>query len=160
MSKPELKSKHRGPGKITAAAPRILGQEEKPAPKRSRKSAKYPGEMLLRACRNFEKFFELAEGESYEEWIDEHSLKVPGWAESNVEEFAGIQRQKDQRESNSLIGGCSTIANDRSLFPFIEKTTQGLNSVSPAGWVLIDVIADSGACETVMPKSLCSNVAF
>ena len=86
--------------------------------------------------------------------VDEHSLKVPGWAEANVEEFTDIQRRKDNRESNSLIGGCSTIANDRSLFPLIEKTPRGLNSVSRAEWVLIDVIADSGACETVMPKGL------
>ena len=87
-------------------------------------------------------------------------MKVPGWAESNVEEFAEIQRQKDQRESNSLIGFFSTIANDPSLFPLIEKTPRGLNSVSPAEWVLIDVIVDSGACETVMPKSLYSNIAL
>ena len=64
LSKPELKSEHRGPGNITAAALQILGQEEKSALRRSQKSAKYPGEMLLRACRNFERFFELAEGEA------------------------------------------------------------------------------------------------
>ena len=87
-------------------------------------------------------------------------MKVPGWAEANIEEFADIQRRKDNRESNSLIGCCSTIANDRSLFPLIEKTPQGLNSVSPAERVLIDVIADSGACEIVMPKALCSNIAL
>ena len=68
--------------------------------------------MLTKACRNFERFFELAEGEAYEEWIDEHSLKVPGWAEANVEEFIDIQNRKDNREANSLIGGCSTIGND------------------------------------------------
>ena len=33
-------------------------------------------------------------------------------------------------------------------------------SISPAEWVLVDVIADSGACETVMPKGLCSNIQF
>ena len=87
-------------------------------------------------------------------------MKVPGWAEANVEEFTDIQRRKDNRESNSLIGGCSTIANDRSSFTLIEKTPQGLNSVSPAEWVLIDVIADSGACETVMSKGLCSNITL
>ena len=52
------------------------------------------------------------------------------------------------------------VANARSLLPLIEKTPQGLNSVSPAEWVLIDVIADSGACDTVMPKGLCSNIAL
>ena len=67
MPKPELQSEHRGPGKITAAAMQIFGQEEKSAPRRSRKSAKYSEDMLLKACRNFERFFELAEGEAYEE---------------------------------------------------------------------------------------------
>jgi hypothetical protein len=160
LSKPELRSEYRGPGKITAAALQIFCQEEKSAQRRSRKSAKYSSDMLIKACRNFERFFELAEGEAYEEWIDEHSMKVPEWAEANVEEFVDIQRRKDNREANSLIGGCSTIANDQTLCPLIEKTPQGLNSVSPAEWVLIDVIADSGACETVMPKGLCSNITL
>ena len=53
-----------------------------------------------------------------------------------------------------------TVGNDRSLFRLIEKTSQGLNSVSPAEWVLIDVTADSGACETVTPKGLCPNIAL
>ena len=35
-----------------------------------------------------------------------------------------------------------------------------MNSVSLAEWVLIDVIADSGACETVMPNSFFSNIAL
>ena len=103
LSKPELMSEHRGPGNITAAALQIFGQEEKSAHRRSRKSAKYPGDMLNKACRNFERFFELAEGEAYEEWIDEHSLKVPGWADANVEEFVDIQNRKDNREAHSLI---------------------------------------------------------
>ena len=104
--------------------------------------------MLLKACRNFERFFELAEGEAYEEWTDEHSLKIPGWAEASVDEFEEIQRRKDQRETiETLFPGTLVFvpANDRSLFPFIDKTPQGLNSVSPAEWVLVDVIADSGA---------------
>ena len=116
--------------------------------------------MLLKACKNSEKFFELAEAEAYEAWIDEHSLKVPGWADANIADFENIQRDKKQWDSNSLLGGCVTVGNDQGLFPFIEKTSQGLNSVSPAEWVLIDVIADSGACETVMPKGLCPNIAL
>ena len=87
MSTPELQSEHRGPEKISAAALQIFGQEEKAAPKRSRKSSSYPGEMLFRACRNFERFFELAEGEAYKERIDEYSLKVQGWAEAIADEF-------------------------------------------------------------------------
>ena len=46
----------------------------------------------------------------------------------------------------------------RSLFPFIEKEKPGLNAVGPSEWVMIEVIADSGACETVMPKHLCGNI--
>ena len=103
---------------------------------------------------------ELAEGEAYEEWIDEHSLKLPVWAGANVEELADIQRRKDQRESNSLIVWRSMVTDDRGLLPLIEKTLQGLNSASPAEWVLIAVIADSRACETVMPEGLCSNIAL
>ena len=109
--------------------------------------------MLLRACKNFERFFDLAEGEAHEEGIDEHSLKVPGWAGANVKEFADIQRRKDQRESDSLIGGCSMVTDDRGLFPLIEKTLQGLNSVSPAEWVLINVIADSGHAKKLCPRA-------
>ena len=62
LPKPELQSEHRGLGRITAAALQAFGQEEKSAPRRSRKSSKYPGEMLLKACMNFEQFCELAEG--------------------------------------------------------------------------------------------------
>ena len=51
LSKPELMSEHRGPGNITAAALQIFGQEEKSAQRRSRKSAKYPGDMLNKACK-------------------------------------------------------------------------------------------------------------
>ena len=77
--------------------------------------------MLLRACRNFERFFELVEGEAFEQWIDEHSLNVSGWAEAHVNELEEIQRRKDQRESNSLIGSCSMVANDQSLFPLMRR---------------------------------------
>ena len=116
--------------------------------------------MLLKARKISENFFELAEGEAYEACIDEQSLKVPGGAEANIADFEGIQSQKDQCDNNSLLGGCVTVGNDQGLYPPIEKTSQGLNSVSPAEWVLIDVIADSGACETVMPKGLCPNIAL
>ena len=46
----------------------------------------------------------------------------------------------------------------RSLHPFVQVEEQGLYNVSPSEWVLIDVIVDSGACETVMPKGLCANI--
>ena len=52
-----------------------------------------------------------------------------------------------------------TVGNDQGLFPFIEKTHQELNSVSPAELLLIDMIADAGAYETVMPKGLCPDIA-
>ena len=67
VPKPKLQSERRGLGEITAAPLQIFGQEEKSAPTRSRKSSKYPGGMLFKACENFERFFEPAEGEAYEE---------------------------------------------------------------------------------------------
>ena len=36
----------------------------------------------------------------------------------------------------------------------------GLNAISPTEWVLVDDIADSGACETVMPKNLCASITL
>ena len=65
--------------------------------------------MLLRACRKFEKFFEFAEGQAYEEWIDEHSFKVPGLAESNVEEFAEPEAEgstRVQQPDGGLLDNC------------------------------------------------------
>ena len=44
------------------------------------------------------------------------------------------------------------------LNPFIEMVQEGLNAVNPSEWVQVEVIADSGACETVMPKFLCNNI--
>ena len=32
--------------------------------------------------------------------------------------------------------------------------------VSNAGWTPVEVIVDSGACETVMPRSMCSHIAI
>ena len=45
-------------------------------------------------------------------------------------------------------------------FTLIERAKEGLNSVAASEWILIDVIADSGACETVMPKGLCPNISL
>ena len=42
----------------------------------------------------------------------------------------------------------------------LERAKEGLNSVAASEWILIDVIADSGACETVMPKGLCPNISL
>ena len=47
-----------------------------------------------------------------------------------------------------------------SSFPSIEKTRLGRSSVSPSEWVLIDVIADSRVCVTVIPKNSCPNFAL
>ena len=41
----------------------------------------YLPEVLSRACRKFEYFFELGPGTSYQEWIDERYLGVTGWAD-------------------------------------------------------------------------------
>ena len=102
--KPDLISEIRGPGGVAAATIQIFNKDKTSwAPRQPQKSSKCPGWMVLKACEIFEKFFEF-KGEAYEEWIDEHSLEVPGWAKANVEDFGDIQRRKEQRESNSLIG--------------------------------------------------------
>ena len=155
LPKPDLITEIRGPGGVTAAALQIFsGHPSAPI----QLHANYTADILRKACVNLEKFYELDDGEATAAWIDNSSLGVPGWAEAIVVSYNGIQEAKDRREANSLTGGCSTASHVRSLHPLVEKTKQGLNNVSPSEWVLIDVIADSGACETVMPKGLCANI--
>ena len=120
----------------------------------------YTAEMIRKACKNFEKFYELNVGEATVEWINKHSMKVADWEQANVDDYDDIHQGKARREADSLIGGCSIASPNGGLYPLIEKTSQGLNALSPSEWVLIDVIADSGACETVMPKGLCPNIAL
>ena len=40
----------------------------------------------------------------------------------------------------------------------MRRPVRGFSNVGPSEWVLIDVIAESGACETVTPKGLCANI--
>ena len=134
----------------------FLGQTSAP----TQPEAKYPAEMIRKACRNFEKFCVFGDGEAFAEWIDMHSMKVPDWADADVAEYIEIEESKKRWEANSLIGGCPLSSGDRILFPLVEKTGQGLNAMSPSECVLIDVTADSEACEKVMPKGLCPNIAF
>ena len=116
--------------------------------------------MVRKACRNFEKIDELSEGEAYEEWIDQHSMKVPDWSMADITDYGEIDKHKKRREDCGLDRGCSSVSNDRCLHPLVERVKPGLNAVSLTEWVLIDVIADSGACETVMPKNLCANITL
>ena len=116
--------------------------------------------MLRKACRNFEQFYDLSEGEAYEEWIDQHSMKVPHWSMADITDYGEIDKHKKRREDCGLDRGCSSVSNDRCLHPLVERVKLGLNAVCPTEWVLIDVIADSGACETVMPKNLCANITL
>ena len=63
IPKPDLISEIRGPKGITAAAMQIFSRptiSAQPQPT-------YPAEMVHRACRNFEQFHELSEGEATEE---------------------------------------------------------------------------------------------
>ena len=46
-----------------------------------------------------------------------------------------------------------------SLMPLTYAGTD-LCGVSQEEWTCIDVIVDSGACETVMPRSMCSHIAI
>ena len=80
--------------------------------------------------------------------------------DANVDSFEDIEERKSKREANSLMGGCTSALPVRGLSPLVEMEKPGLSSVSQAEWVMIDVIADSGACETVLPKGLCANIAL
>ena len=116
--------------------------------------------MVRKACRFFERFYELSEGEAYEEWIGVHSMKVPEWSRADVTDYDKMHKHKTRREECGLDGGCSSVSNNRCLAPLVERVKPGLNAVSPTEWVLIDVMADSGARETVMPKDLCFNITL
>ena len=156
IPKPGLISEIRGSKGITAAAMQILARSNTSAQPHS----KYPAEMVRKACRNFERFYELSEGEAYEEWIDQHSMKVPDLSMADITDHGEIDQHKKRREDCGLDRGCSSVSNYRCLIPRVERVKPGLNVVSPTEWVLIDAIADSGACETVMPKNLCFNITL
>ena len=156
MPKPELQSEHRGPGRITAAALQIFGQDEKPAPTTT--SSIYLPEVLHRACRNFEKFHGMETGSATEERVDSSSLTVAGWAGTHVADYEDIDWNRTEREADNSLGGCVHGGTSRGLHPLSERAKEGLNSVAASEWTLIDVIVDSGACETVMPKGLCPNI--
>ena len=57
-----------------------------------------------------------------------------------------------------IFGKEAPITENRGLNPFIEMEPESLNNVGAAEWIMVEVIADSGACETVMPKTLCPNI--
>ena len=59
----------------------------------------YPAEMIRKACKNFEKFYELIVGEATVEGINNHSMKVPDWAQANVDEYNDIHKEKERREA-------------------------------------------------------------
>ena len=87
-------------------------------------------------------------------------MKVAYWAIADITDYGEIDKHKKRREDWCLDRGCSSVSNDRGLHPLVERVKPGLNAVSMSEWVLIDVIADSGACETVMPKNLCANITL
>ena len=76
---------------------------------------------VSQACRNFEKFNELSEGETYEECIDQHSMKVPDQAVADTTDYGEIDKHKKRREDWGLDGGCPSVINGRSLHPLVEK---------------------------------------
>ena len=116
-------------------------------------SGTYLPEVLEKACKNFEFFYQIKPNTATEEIINtKTSLTVAGWADSHVEEWNEIDYERRRREATELSGSCF------SLFPLTLKESNSLNNVNPSEWDLIDVIADSGACETVMPKSMCQGI--
>ena len=72
------------------------------------------------------------------------------------DEIGGTHTLKEEQRQAIGLGGCSTISG-RSLNPLTMKANPLLN-VGTAEWTLIDVIADSGACETVIPANLLPNI--
>ena len=66
------------------------------------------------------------------------------------------QHHRSQTIQNSYI--CLRQLNRRWDFPFVELENQSLSNVNPSEWIMVEVIADSGACETVLPKHLCNNI--
>ena len=106
--------------------------------------------------RTFEKFYELVQGASNEERIDEHTLTVVGWATAYVADYEEIERSRGDRQSHTLYGSCMGFGD--SVNCLVPKNHESLNSMNASERVLIDVIADSGACAMVMPKHICGNV--
>ena len=50
------------------------------------------------------------------------------------------------------------MSSGRALVPLTPKVSGSLNAMSASQWTLIEVIADSGACATVLPMSMCPNI--
>ena len=46
----------------------------------------------------------------------------------------------------------------RTLSPLTIKDPKCLSNVNPEQWSEIEVTADSGACETVMPPTMCAHI--
>ena len=63
-------------------------------------------------------------------------------------------------EGPGSASGYSAISSERSLDCFVKIENGALNAMGPAEWTLVDVIADSGACETVMPASMLGNIVL
>ena len=63
-------------------------------------------------------------------------------------------------EGPGSASGYSAISSGRSLNPFVKVENGALHAMGPSKWTLVDVIADSGACETVMPASMLGNIVI
>ena len=100
MPKPGLLTETRGPRGLTEAALQLFpGQTSAPT-----------AEIILKVSQNFEKLYELNGGEATVGWINKHCMKVPDWAQADADDYDDIHNEKECREANGLLGGCS-IAN-------------------------------------------------
>ena len=72
-------------------------------------------------------------------------LRGPKIVETALTIFGGVSKPTDNPKK-------------RKLCPFIEEPKECLHAVAEDEWILVEVIADSGACETVMPKNMCSGI--
>ena len=77
---------------------------------------------------NFEKFYDLKQGASSEEWIGQHSLTVVGWATACVADYEEIKRSRASKQSHTLVGGCMGFGD--SLNPLVAKFPESFSSVS------------------------------
>ena len=73
-------------------------------------------------------------------------------------EIFGRESAPQKPDNPKLIHLPQAAESPMGLFPFVELENQSLSNVNPSEWVMVEVIADSGACETVLPKHLCNNI--
>ena len=81
--------------------------------------------------------------------IKEHAARHPANSKPTSVAATVVEHTKPEWDNRQLSGG---IAGGIMPLTYANKP---LGTVGPAEWQEIEVIVDSGACETVMPRNLC-----